>query len=652
MRITRPSLSSFEPRAWWRNRSVLRLAVFFHDSLWILLSVPLALIVRVDWRHLADLSLESRWWVYLGVTFLCQSLSLYALKCYRGIWRFASLPDLIRLTEAVALGTLLTLGSITFIDDLERLPRGFLILQPLLLLIGLGAGRLGYRIWKERRGLFFQRTGQRAVLVGAGVAAELLLRDLRDDRTYVPVAFVDDDPAKRGRALQGVPVLGTVNELSRVIQEVRAQIVIYAMPSAPRRLLQQVVQTCQTLQVTCWTLPRLSELINQRITVERLRPVSVEDLLGREPVVMQSSALQNFFGGKRILVTGAGGSIGSEICRQLLSLGVDRLILVEHAEYNLYRILAELNPLAGARIEGRLTDVTSAEAMDGVFRETHPEVVFHAAAYKHVPLVEENPVAGIRNNVFGTKNMAEMAIRHSVERFMLVSTDKAVWPANIMGATKRLAEQIVLALNGQGRTEFMTVRFGNVLDSMGSVVPLFRAQIKAGGPVTVTHPEVRRYFMTISEAVHLVLEAATSRLGAGIFVLDMGKPIRIRDLAEQMVELSGHRLGIDMEIVYIGLRPGEKLAEQLFYEQERRLMTDHPKLFLAQSETHSDWASLKRDLELWSARLMLATRPELIGELNRLTHGDFRRTEPREEETGRGVVIPLVANRIPSHREN
>ncbi|MHB1544415.1 MAG: polysaccharide biosynthesis protein [Gammaproteobacteria bacterium] len=639
-------LRQSRPRFWERKRQLIRLFVFLHDSLWIILSVVLALALRVEGSRLAALLGNVHVVIYVGLAYFCQSASLYVFGCYRGIWRFASLPDLIRLTEAVGMGLLLTLGTATFLDPLATLPHGLLILQPLLLLAGLGSGRLAYRIWKERWALIYRSSGRHAVVVGAGFAAELLLRDLWDDRTYVPVAFVDDDPAKQGRTIHRVPVAGRLSDLERVIEESRAQVVIYAIPSAPRSVLHQIVQTCQKMRIPCQTLPRLSELVNQRITIDRLRPVSVEDVLGREPVMIATFHLQEFFHGKRVLVTGAGGSIGSEISRQLLALGVARLILLDHAEYNLYRILTELEGHAASRVEGHLLDACSRTGMDRLFASSRPEIVFHAAAYKHVTLVENNPISGVLNNVLGTQVVAETAIRHQVERFVFVSTDKAVWPTNIMGATKRVAERIALHLNGMGGTGFVTVRFGNVLDSVGSVVPRFRAQIQAGGPVTVTHPEVKRYFMTIQEAVHLVLEAGASRPGGGTFVLDMGEPILIRDLAAQMIELSGYRLGEDMEIVYIGLRQGEKLSEQLFYENERRVATEHPKLFLAQNDIPTDWPAFKHELERCFERIQTSSRDELVGELVRLTHGDFRLPgEPPARTPLRSTVIPLAAAR-------
>lgn len=644
-----------EPRGrWWRRRSILRLGVFLHDSIWIVLSIPLSLAIDMEWHQLVHMMTENRWLLYIEIAFLCQSASLFWFRCYRGIWRFASLPDLIRLAEAVFVGTLLTFGVTAFIGNLAGKFHD-LLMEPVILLAGLGTGRILYRIWKERRGLFSQQLGQRAILIGTGVATELLFRDLRDDRTYVPVGFVDDDPFKQGQYLHGVPVLGTVNALARVIHESRAQMVIYAMPSASRRTLQQVVQVCQEARVPCRILPRLSELVNQRVTIDRLRPVSVEDLLGREPVITHVSHLQAYFGEKRVLITGAGGSIGAEICRQMLALGVGHLILVDHAEYNLYRILSELETHVGARIEGHLVNVCSRVEMGRLFQDCRPDIVFHAAAYKHVNLVEKNPVQGIRNNVFGTEVVAELSMHYSVKRFVLVSTDKAVWPTNVMGATKRLAERIALGLDKMGGTEFVSVRFGNVLDSIGSVVPLFRAQIQAGGPVTVTHPDVKRYFMTIREAVHLVLEAGASDLGGGVFVLDMGEPIRIRDLAKQMIELSGNRVGEDIEIVYIGLRPGEKLAEQLFYEHERPQVTSHPKLILAHSGIPTDWFVMKRELGDWSQRLEASSRAEIREDLVRYTQGEFRAmdmTGSGGEPDGRGDVRSLVLVRSVSEKKH
>ncbi len=560
-----------------------RWTVFLHDLLWIPLAVLLAYWIRFNLTPIPR--------IYFGGMLLivclavpAHAVTLWLFGCYRGIWRYASIPDLIRIVKAAALGALATfLGAFLF-QRLEGVPRSVLVLYPILLTLGLGGSRLVYRMFKDRWTNLGSTQYERALVVGAGRAGELLIRDLRRHGPFLPVGLVDDDPGKQGHEVQGVRVRGRLDDIARLVRAYDINIVLIAMPSASRKTMDKVVQVCNEVHVPCRTLPALSELADGRVEVARLRPVTVEDLLGREPVVLDSRAISEFLRGKRVLVTGGGGSIGAELCRQISRHEPALLAVMDNSEYNLYRIDQELSATAPSLVfSSALGNIQDKAAVDNLFAQVKPEVVFHAAAYKHVPIVEDNVVEGIRNNIFGTRVVADAALRHGVEKFVLISTDKTVNPTNVMGTTKRVAELYCQALNREEGTHFLTTRFGNVLASCGSVVPLFERQIAAGGPVTVTDPEITRYFMTIHEAASLILQAGSIGRGGEIFVLDMGEPVRIRDLAEKLIQLSGLRPYQDIQIVYTGLRPGEKMHEELFYTREELQGTTHPKLLLASS---------------------------------------------------------------------
>jgi FlaA1/EpsC-like NDP-sugar epimerase len=398
---------------------------------------------------------------------------------------------------------------------------------------------------------------------------------------------VDDDPRKRGSEIHGVRVRGRSENIPRLVDRFGIDVILLAIPTATDRQMQRLVEICEGTGRPFLTLASVQDLLAEQTVEEpagHLREVSIEDLLGRAPIRLDRQAVQAHLEGARVLVTGGGGSIGSELCKQIARFAVAELVVFERCEFNLYKIEQDLRrQFPDLRFSGLLGDVTDREDVERVLREFRPKAVFHAAAYKHVPLLQHQARQAVRNNVLGTQMVAEAALTAGVEEFVLISTDKAVRPGNVMGATKRAAEMLVQSLNGQGGTRFITVRFGNVLDSAGSVVPLFREQIRAGGPVTVTHPDVTRYFMTIPEACQLIMQAAAVGRGGEIFVLDMGEPVRIAYLAEQMIRLSGKRPGEDIRIEYIGLRPGEKLTEELFLEHERPAPTAHPKLQLANS---------------------------------------------------------------------
>lgn len=562
-----------------RNRWV----VFLHDLVWI----PAAILVAF-WIRFNLSGIPPTYW-HGAIRLILAALPIYALTfwafgCYRGIWRYASTPDLVRIVKAVTLGALASDLCIFLLTRLAGIPRSVLVLYPLLLVFGLGGSRIIYRIVKERLFGISNIESPRALIVGAGRAGELLIRDLEHRGVFLPVALVDDDVAKQGHELHGVRVRGTLNDIPQVIRSYDINIVLIAVPSASRETMDRIVQNCNSAKIPFRTLPSLAELADGKVEVSRLRAVTVEDLLGREPVILNVHAISEFLHGKRVLVTGGGGSIGAELCRQISRHQPSQLVVLDSSECNLYHIDKELSDSTPSLIfSSVLGDVRDKRFIENLFSQVKPQLVFHAAAYKHVPIVEENIIEGIRNNIFGTCVMADAALRHSVAKFVLISTDKTVNPTSIMGTTKRIAELYCQALNHDDGTQFVTTRFGNVLASAGSVVPLFERQIAAGGPITVTHPDITRYFMTISEAASLILQAGAIGKGGEIFVLDMGEPVRIRDLAEKMVQLSGLRPNSDIQIVYTGLRPGEKMHEELFYAKEELQGTLHPKLLLASS---------------------------------------------------------------------
>ncbi len=515
----------------------------------------------------------------LPVILVVQGLVFWSMGLYRGLWRFASVPDLLRIFKAIVAGTVASAFILFLGERLEFVPRSAFVLDGMLLTLLLGGPRFFYRFFKDR-GLY-QASGKKALIAGAGRAGEMLVRDLLRDSGvgFRPVAFVDDNPRRIGQEIHGVPVVADCGQLPQVAARLEVDIVFIAVTEAKASHMRRLVELCERSGRPFRILPGLQSLVDGQVTVRELREVRIEDLLGREPVLLYQDEIACGIGGKAVLVSGAGGSIGSELCRQIARLGPRRLILLEHSEFNLYNIELELRrDYPHLALLPVLGDVRDAVLVDRVLGRERPDIIFHAAAYKHVPMLEDQGRAAVLNNVFGTETLAAAADRHGCGVFLLISTDKAVNPSNIMGATKRAAEILCQQMNGRSRTRFLTVRFGNVLGSAGSVIPLFKAQIASGGPVTVTHRDITRYFMTIPEACGLILQSSVIGKGGEIFVLDMGEPVRIGYLAEQLILLSGKRPGQDIEIVYSGLRPGEKLYEELFYADEALLATTHPKI--------------------------------------------------------------------------
>jgi FlaA1/EpsC-like NDP-sugar epimerase len=561
-----------------------------------------------------------------------QAVVFWRFGLYRGIWRFASLPDLKRIALAVGLAALLIPLTLVLFRVSAVVPRSVLILDPLLLVILMGGSRLAYRAWKEHRLASVLHPDRKPVLVaGAGSAADFLLRELaRNPSGFHVVGLLDDSRDKQGRLVQGIPVLGALDEVAAWAKKMEVDDVVLALPSAAHAVRKRITQSCAEAGLNVLTVPSLEDLVAGRVSVSSLRRIELDDLLGRDPVQLDDSGLHQLLTGQVVMVTGAGGSIGSELCRQIARFEPAKLVLFEQSELALYAMEQELpQRFPGLQIAPVIGDVKNAVWVNRVMAEQRPAVVFHAAAYKHVPLMENsNAWEAVRNNVLGTQVVAAAAQANGVGKFVMISTDKAVNPTNVMGATKRLAEMACQAMQrfplspdpsppeGEGgSTRFISVRFGNVLGSSGSVIPKFQKQIEAGGPVTVTHPEITRYFMSIPEAAQLVLQAGLMGEGGEIFVLDMGEPVKIAELAKLMIRLSGadeNRIRIE----YTGLRPGEKLYEELLADDESTLPTPHPKLrvakaraadagwyaecmaWLAHPETY-DEATVKRQLKAW-----------------------------------------------------
>jgi len=593
-----------------------RWLAFAHDLFWVPLAVWVAFWLRFNFEGIPTYYVESVHQL-IAVSLPLQLIVFWYFGLYRGVWRFASLPDLLRILRAVVIGVSLSFIAIFIWDRLVGIPRSVLVSYPAILAIGLALPRLLYRWWKDHS-LNLSEARQRALIIGAGSAGEQLVRELLKTGPYEAIGFLDDADRRQGQEVHGVRVIGRLDDLPQLARSSAVEVVLLAMPTAPRQLLSRINEQCRELNIPCRILPSLAELADGRVAVSQLREITIEDVLGREAVSLDDAAIAAFIKDKCILVTGAGGSIGSELCRQVRRAGASKLVMVDHSEFNLYSIEQELREGSDAMAVDTciplLGDVRDAGRMRWIFDTYRPQVLFHAAAYKHVPLVEENPAEGTRTNLHGTAQMADLSVEFKVEKMVLVSTDKAVNPANVMGATKRAAEIYCqnLAARSPG-TAFITTRFGNVLGSAGSVVPKFRKQIAEGGPVTVTHPDMTRYFMTIPEAVSLILQAGSMGEGGEIFVLDMGDPVKIVDLAEQMIRLSGLEPGVDIMIEFTGLRPGEKMYEELFHDAEALQPTHHAKIMLARSRV-VDWDELTGNVRLLADA---CTRREL-GEVRRL----------------------------------
>ncbi len=572
-----------------------RAFIFVLDTAILALAFFFAYLVRFNGLPPSQLRLGAL--IQLPYVVLLQIVVLTAAGLHKTSWRYVSLSDVPRIAAGLGVAALVLLAFRLGLPDrfrFGRVPLGIIMADMVFAGVGLLSARILRRLQSEhaeRKGFRARRLVEptRVLLIGAGRAGAMIAKELvsRPDIGLEPVGFLDDDPDKVGTYIQGVKVLGPVDQVGRIAKDTGVGEVVISIANAPGDTVRRIHDLCIGQGLEVRIIPGLYEILDGRVNISRIREVDIEDLLGREPVELDREGIASYLEGKRVLVTGAGGSIGSELCRQIAGFGPAKLVLLDQAETALFYMDRELRRVEGLPVVPVVADICDRAALAKVFSEYRPEVVFHAAAYKHVPMMERNVPEAVKNNVFGSKNVIDLAVEMGCEVLVNISTDKAVNPTSVMGATKRLAE---LYLQAKAResdgTVLVAVRFGNVLGSSGSVIPIFREQIAAGGPVTVTHPDMRRYFMTIPEASQLVMQAATLAEGGEIFVLDMGEPVKIVDLAQDMIRLSGLRPGQDIEVRFTGVRPGEKLFEELALDGEGVDKTRHPKIFIGKLEPY------------------------------------------------------------------
>lgn len=569
--------------------------IIFTDAAFFIISMVAAYLFRFEF----SLSLERiqqiksllLWIVPLKFIFFLSS------GLYRGMWRYTGIRDFWLLARTSFLSTLVIIFIILYLNRFEGYSRAVFIIDGLLTFLLTGGARMMirsyYAVYENPRAIpGFSRKidSKRVIIVGAGDAGEKMLREILENYQldYQVVGFIDDDPAKQGRSIHGVRVLGDVKKIPKIVGKKDIREILIAIPSASGNQIRSIVEICRKCDASYKVLPGIGELIDGKVSIKMLRDVNYEDLLGRSPVSLDVGSISKYLDGKTILITGCGGSIGSELCRQVIRFNPRCLILLDASELNLFNIQMEIkNTKLSCRHEAVLGHVQDKVLMHDIFKKYRPQVVFHAAAYKHVPMQERNPWEAVFNNIIGSRVAMEVSLEHSVECFVLVSTDKAVRPSNVMGASKRVAELIMQSKQNHV-TRFIAVRFGNVVGSSGSVIPVFRKQIEQGGPVTVTHPDVSRYFMTIPESSQLILQAAAMGKGGEIFILKMGTPVRIADMARDLIRLSGKEPDRDIDIVYTGLREGEKLHEELITEGEDILPTGHEKIMVLRSGNPAD----------------------------------------------------------------
>lgn len=611
-----------------RIRKVLNLVAFSHDIFIALLAWYVSFLLRFNFSIPAEYAAVMLY--TMPAVVILQGGIFWKFGLYRGIWRYASILDLKRII-ASALLSLLIISTALLIFEIA-VPRSVLILDAILLVVMMGGNRFAYRVWKEHHIYSLSRNlGMPVLVLGAGDAAVSLVKDLSRSEEWQVVGILDDDRAMQGRQIQGVKVIAGISQLPEISANLSVSHVIVAMPSAAHQARRRAVEIANECGLTVLTVPSFEDLISGKVSVSQIRPIEVEDLLGREPVKLDDAGVHEFLEDQVVMVTGAGGSIGSELCRQIARFNPAVLICYDLSEFALYQLEQEF---VGGNLKSRVIylvgDIKNEKRLKQIMGRYQPSAVFHAAAYKHVPLMEHQNVAeALSNNVLGTFTLARVCNEMGVGKFVMVSTDKAVNPTNVMGASKRLAEMVCQGLQEKaakdaGATRFVIVRFGNVLGSSGSVIPKFREQIAKGGPVTITHPEITRYFMSIPEAAQLVMQAGLMGEGGDIFVLDMGEPVRIVDLARDMIKLSGLQED-EISIQFTGLRPGEKLYEELLADDEHTLPTPHPKLRIAMARsTDKTWvralvkwigsisaepeAQIKEELKLWVQ--------EYIGDVN------------------------------------
>ena len=634
----------------WRERVV---ELLFRFRRVLVVAVQLAAIVASNYLAFAlrfDGAIPPEaidlWKQCLFLLVLVRAVVFIPFRLYEGLWRYVDIYDARNIVAAVTLSTAVFFGIVRGVIGLAGYPRSVYVLDSLILIVLLGGLRLARRVYRE---LGRVDRGKAVLVYGAGDAGEMIVRDMKKNPVYGyhPIGFVDDDPRKKGTRIHGVKVLGGRDRLGMILARTGADEILIAMPGAGVAVRRAIVRALEPHKVTISTLPDLSDLPDCAVAVNQVRNLAVEDLLEREPVALDRGPVERLIRGRRVLVTGAGGSIGSELCRQIADLGPSALVLMERYENGLFAIADELsrrNP--GAPATPVLADVSDPNRVADVLVTHRPDIVFHAAAHKHVPLMELNPCEAVKNNVLGTRCLARAARRLGVPRFVMISTDKAVNPSSVMGATKRAAEFVVQEMNRDGKTGFITVRFGNVLGSNGSVVPTFLEQIRRGGPVTVTHPDMRRYFMLIPEAVSLVLHAAALGEGGEVFVLEMGEQVRLLDMARHLIRLSGYVPEDEIPIVFTGARPGEKLCEELVGTDEIAEPSGVPKIIRVRPK------AAPTDLERRVSELgMAALRGDAEAAIDRLKAivPSFRPqpAEPRQEQP-QAATSPLPAEPRPA----
>lgn len=616
-------------KIWIEGNQILlkRAFLILYDALAVVAASLLALLIRYE-GHVIEIpriyvhkSLQ-----YIPVIIIVTVVIFYGFRLYSSLWTFAGAPELINITFACALSSLAQMVVMVVFD--VRMPRSYYFLYGVSLWILVFLSRFSYRgirtlIKRNASGAI----SSRVMIVGAGAAGNMLVKEIRnsDHVSKRVVCIVDDDRSKEGSFLHGVKVMGNRQNIPELVKLYRIDEIIIAMPSAPAREIKEILDVCKETGCELKRLPGVYQLVNGEVAISKLKEVDVNDLLGREPVKVDLSTIMDYVAGKTVLVTGGGGSIGSEICRQVAEHNPKMLVLVDIYENTTYDIQNELrNRYPELNLVVLIASVRNTKRMDIIFETYRPDIVYHAAAHKHVPLMEDSPNEAVKNNVLGTWKVVQAADKWKVKRFVMISTDKAVNPTNIMGATKRICEMIIQTYNNRSKTEFVAVRFGNVLGSNGSVIPLFKKQIEQGGPVTVTHPDIIRYFMTIPEAVSLVLQAGAYAKGGEIFVLDMGEPVKIADLARNLILLSGHRPGEDIQIIYTGLRPGEKLYEEMLMHEEGLQNTENKLIhigkpikmdeghFMMQLENLKDYVVQEpEDIRKWVQEIVPTYHPKL-----------------------------------------
>lgn len=644
--------------------SKLRLSfTVFVDVILINLAVCLAYLTRASFDvnggpEVLQEYLEFLPRIFLTVTFVRLSICLL-FKLHKPVWQYASIREFMLIVGATSVGTVLLIGVMYLHNNILFRSRGVVLLDWAYNLLLFVAVKFSPRIFDEfRRYLTSNLPKSRVLIVGAGETGVKVLREIRahPEKGYVPIGFVDDDLKKQGKSIRGIEVLGTIDELSQISQWRRIDEIVIALPSAPGSRIREIVQQCEKSKARFKIVPSVQAILDGKVSINQLREVRVEDLLNRDTSKIDLAEVSKYITGKRVMVTGAGGSIGSELCRQLVNFDPELLLLFGRGENSLYNIDLELDEQEvdanRKMIIGNIRDRSKVEITMEKYR---PDIVFHTAAHKHVRFMEFQPDEAVKNNILGTKNVIDAAIKSHVDKFILISTDKAVNPTSVMGVTKRTTEMLIQSKAKQNGTRFMAVRFGNVIDSRGSVLPKFRRQIARGGPVTVTHREVTRYFMTIPEAVQLLIQAGAMGNGGEIFVLDMGEPVKILDLARDLITLSGLKVGEDVEIEFIGLEPGEKLYEELLTAEEGVTATKHQRIFVARPKS-IDGEKLLEEIDKLDSLTEKADFEGVISKLqdivpsykpNRLIVSDDEKTETQSDPQ----IISLPVDKI-GHRKD